>query len=213
MLPTLDNHDPRIRYVPLRMERSKDDLPSHSLPEGFSFRFYREGDRDLWIEIEKSAREFDTFEEGVTAWQRYYGGREAELGERMLFLMDATDREIGTATAFYDVPDGDPSGDGWLHWVAIRREAQGQGLAKPLVARALQRLNELGYRRFIVPTQTTTWVACKVYLDLGFRPTQESARENGLGWRIVRRLTDHPALHAFPPASEEEVLVQGGADV
>ena len=115
------------------------------LPEGFSFRFYRDGDRETWIGIEQSAREFASREEGLEAWARYYGGREAELNERMLFLQNAGEREIGTATAFYDVPDGDPAGDGWLHWVAIRREAQGQGLSKPLVARALGQLKALGY--------------------------------------------------------------------
>ena len=28
------------------------------------------------------------------------------------------------------------------------------------------------------------------------------------GWRIIRRLTDHPALEGLPPAADEEILTQ-----
>ncbi|MBQ8971697.1 MAG: GNAT family N-acetyltransferase [Clostridia bacterium] len=206
MLPKLDNHDLRIRYVPLRMERALDTVPEISLPQGYAFRFYREGDREAWIDIEKSAKEFTTYAEGLESWARYYGAHEAELSNRMLFIEDYQHTPVATATAFYDVPNGDPAVDGCLHWVAVRREAQGRGLSKPLVARTLRQLKALGYAHTLVPTQTTTWLACKVYLDLGFRPTARSLAEDAQGWRILRRLTNHAALKDIEPATDEEVL-------
>ena len=206
MLPTFDNHDSRIRYVPLRLWRDSTALPSIPLPEGYSFRFYRPGDRDVWIGIEQSAKEFETFDDGVKAWETYYAGHLDELPGRMLFVVGPDGEDVGTATAFYDVPDGDRYGDGFVHWVAVRRDRQGRGLSKPLIARCMRRLAELGHTRFQVPTQTTTWVACKVYLDLGFRPTARSAKENELGWRIVARLTGHPTLSGFTPAGDDEVM-------
>lgn len=208
-LPEFDNHDDRIRYYELILRRSLDDLPSHPLPQGYHFQFYRPGDRDAWIAIERSARELVSHEQGLEVWQRYYAAHEAELPERMLFLVeDATGEKIATATAFYDVINGDPSGDGWLHWVAVRRDCQGRGLSKPLIARALAQLKILGYENAKIPTQTTTWLACRIYLDFGFRPTPENALESETGWRILKRLTDHPALSHLSPATDGEVLAR-----
>lgn len=207
-LPTFDNHDPRIRYWELFLERDLDILPIYPLPEGYRFVFYRPGDRDSWIAIEQSAREFDSYNQGIAAWERYYGDHETELPQRMLFLEDVkTGEKVATATAFYDVIHGDTSGSAWLHWVAVRREYQGRGLSKPLVGKALRLMKELSYTHAKIPTQTTTWVAVKVYLDLGFLPTPESTKKAWEGWRILRALTDHPALKDFSPASVEEILV------
>ena len=69
--------------------------------------------------------------------------------------------------------------------------------------RALSLLREWGYPYACVPTQTTTWLAVKVYLDCGFAPLniQEAQR----GWRIVRTLTNHPALAGFSPLAEDQL--------
>ena len=64
MLPKLDNHDLRIRYVPLRMERALDTVPEISLPQGYAFRFYREGDREAWIDIERARRNLPHMRKG-----------------------------------------------------------------------------------------------------------------------------------------------------
>lgn len=212
-LPVFDTLDARIRYIELLLERELDSLPSHPLPEGYRFVFYRPGDRDSWIAIEQSAKEFDCYDQGAAAWRRYYGGHEEELPRRMLFIEEeSTGEKVATATAYYDVIHGDPSGSAWLHWVAVRRDRQGRGLSKPLAARALAVMKELGYTHAKIPTQTTSWVAVKVYLDLGFRPIPQNAERAREGWGIVRALTGHPALAAFPPAGPDEILAKEGTD-
>ena len=55
-LPILDNHDFRIRYYELLLEADIGDIPERPLPAGYSYAFYQDGDRDAWIDIEKSAR-------------------------------------------------------------------------------------------------------------------------------------------------------------
>ena len=204
-----DNHDDRIRYVELEFWR--DDLrniPQYSLPEGYRFVFYRPGDRDTWIDIEKSAKEFSSYEQGLVSWKRYYEGREDLLPNRMVFIETDKGEKVATATAYFDIYGNDKTGAGWLHWVAVRREYQGRGLAKPLIAFTLGLMPDLGYDHAMLSSQTSTWLACKIYLDFGFRPEPHNAAENAQGWRILKTLTDHPALKDFETATELEILAE-----
>ena len=205
-LPLFDNHDSRIKYYELLLERGLGDLPAHDLPAGYRFALYKEGDRDKWIAIEQSAKELTSYEQGLEVWEKYYGGKDEALKARMVFLVTEDGEYVGTATAFYDVTGRDTSGAGWLHWVAVKREHQSKGLSKPLIVHTLSIMKELGYTHAKIPTQTTTWVACKVYLDLGFMPIPANAVHSAAGWQIIRRLTDHPALGAFPPAADGAVM-------
>lgn len=206
--PVFHTLDRRIRYFPLYLERPDlDTLPEYPLPAGYRFVFYQRGDRDAWIDIEKSAQEFDTYEQGLEAWNRYYAGKDEELARRMVFVETDGGEKVATATAFYDIHGRDQSGAGWLHWVSVRQSYQGRGLSKPLIAHVLRIMKSLGYAHAKIPTQTTTWVAVKVYLDFGFVPTAESAAASRDGWRIIKALTGHPALEAFDCAGVEEVLL------
>ncbi|MBR5109037.1 MAG: GNAT family N-acetyltransferase [Clostridia bacterium] len=205
-LPQLDNHDSRIRYYELMLRGEIGGRTEIPLPAGYHYEMYRDGDRDAWIKIEKSAREFDSGEEGLGAWERYYEHRTEELKSRMVFVVNEAGEKVATATAYYDIRGIDRSGDGWLHWVAVRREDQGKGLSKPLISHVLQIMKQLGYTHAKIPTQTTTWLAVKVYLDLGFRPIEENYVCCRDGWRIVKRLTNHPALAELEPAADGEVL-------
>jgi GNAT superfamily N-acetyltransferase len=208
-LPELDNHDARIQYYELMLEGDITGMVEIPLPEGYSYAFYQDGDRDAWIEIEKSAKEFSSYEEGLDAWKRYYEAHESELYNRMVFVVNRLGEKVATATAFYDVRGIDQSGAGWLHWVAVKRKEQGKGLSKPLISHVIQVMKQLGYSHGKIPTQTTTWLAVKVYLDLGFRPIEKNYIRCRDGWRIVKRLTNHPALAELPPARDEEVLKLG----
>ena len=50
-------------------------------------------------------------------------------------------------------------------------------------------MKSLGYSTVKIHTQTNTWLACKVYYDLGFRPEKESLIRNRFGWKMVEQLT------------------------
>lgn len=201
-----DNHDSRIRYYELLLERDLKEIPYFPLPEGYAFVFYQPGDRDQWIAIEKSAREFTDDAQGREAWSRYYGQYEDLLPGRMVFIENEKGEKVATGTAFYDVFGRDKSGDGWLHWVAVRREYQGKGLSKPLISHTLEIMRGLGYTHAKIPTQTTTWLACRVYLDFGFRPVPDNALHSREGWSIIKALTHHSALESFAAASMDEIL-------
>ena len=66
-------------------------------------------------------------------FRREFGGGDAHLPARQLFVCDATGREVGTATAWFN---DDDRGLHWgrIHWVAISPDCQGRGLGRALVA-------------------------------------------------------------------------------
>ena len=206
-MPVLDNHDSRIRYVELLMQRDDlKDIPAFDLPEGYRFVFYRPGDRDAWIEIEHSAKELAGYEHGVRTWERFFGHVEHTLHNRMLFIENEKGEKVATATAYYDEHGDLPAECGQVHWVAVRRDHQGKGLAKPLIMQVLRVMKERGHERAVLHTQTTSWVAVRLYLNFGFYPMPENAVRNRDGWRIVKALTDHPALEAFDKADWQLIL-------
>ena len=43
-----DNHDERIKYYELMLERSLDNIPEYVLPHGYRFVLYRTGDAEGW---------------------------------------------------------------------------------------------------------------------------------------------------------------------
>ena len=196
------NNDRRIPYYKLRLEQSLDDIKEKDLPSEYHYENYTPGDKAAWIAIEKSAKEFTTDEAGDAAWSKYFASHEKELGNRMFFVADSSGRKLATASAYFDIYTGDDRETGWLHWVAVHSDAQGKGLSKPLITHVLAHMKKLGYKRAVIPTQTNTWLACKLYLDLGFVPTKENAQSSRMGWRIIRTLTDHPALDEFEPVDD-----------
>jgi RimJ/RimL family protein N-acetyltransferase len=201
-LERFGNNDRRIPYYKLRLEQDLDDIKEIGLPPEYHYEYYTSGDRDIWIAIEKSAKEFSSREEGEAAWDRYFAGHEKELENRMFFVSDSSGRKLATATAYYDIHTGDDGGNGWLHWVAVHSDAQGLGLSKPLITHVLAHMKKLGYKKAVIPTQTYTWLACRLYLDLGFVPMKENAEKNKMGWRIIKTLTDHPALDDFETVAD-----------
>ena len=175
---------------------------SRCIPSEYHYENYAPGDKAAWIAIEKSAKEFTTDEAGEAAWSKYFAPYEKELRNRMFFVADSSGRKLATASAYFDIYTGDDGETGWLHWVAVHSDAQGKGLSKPLITHVLAHMKKLGYKRAVIPTQTNTWLACKLYLDLGFVPTKENAQSSRMGWRIIRTLTDHPALDEFEPVDD-----------
>ena len=201
-LERFDNNDPRIPHYELLLEQSLNGIEEIELPPAYHYENYAPGDREVWIAIEKSAKEFASYEAGEAAWSKYFAGHEEDLKNRMFFVADSSGRKLATATAYYNIYTGDDGKTGWLHWVAVHRDAQGQRLSKPLITHVLAHMKKLGYSRTVIPTQTNTWLACKLYLDLGFVPMKENAEKSGMGWRIIKTLTDHPALDDFEPVDD-----------
>lgn len=164
---------------------SLENMPVFELPKPYSWRLFQPGDERVWAEIETSAGEFRTPEEGLKGFRRYYPTDDA-LPERMFFLTDGG-KPFATATAWFG-DAGPSSAEGRLHWVSVDQAHQGQGLSKAVVSLAMHRLRALGHTSAFLTTQTASWVAIKVYHQFGFAPLIREERELE-GWRIVSEKT------------------------
>lgn len=192
-----------LKYVDLYlMYDDLDNVPEYKLPEGYKFVFFENGSERDWVNIELSSGEFLSFEEGMENFQKYYGEHYQDLKKMCLFIENKNGKKIATATAFYlENPMEDITGN--VHWVSVRKEYQGKKLSKPLIAETLKQMRKLGHKKTLLHTQTHTWLAVKVYLDLGFVPYK--LEESYEGWQIIKRLTNHVRLKNIEDISEKEM--------
>jgi len=160
-----------------------EDIPAFTLPKPYRFRTYKPGDEETWYRIwtladqEYRAVNPNTFAEN-------FGHDIKALAARQFYVCDAKGDAIGTASAWFRE---DYKGKPWglVHWVAIVPEAQGKGLAKPLMTHIMARLKKLGHPRAMLVTQPYRVRAIKIYLDFGFTPDLMSEIAF-VAWRQVR---------------------------
>ena len=195
--------DRTLKYVDLYLINDNlDNIKEYPLPEGYRFVTFKEGDEKDWIEIEMSSGELLTYEEGVKTFQRCFANYYEKLKTRCIFIENAKGEKVATSTAFYlDPPTEGITGN--VQWISIKREYQGHHLSKPLICETLKQTRKLGHKKTILHTQTHTWLAVKVYLDMGFVPYKPEERY--LGWQIIKKLTNHEKLKNVGDISTEEM--------
>ena len=171
------------RNISVHMIRdSLDNIPNYSLPPGYSARWYRPGDERLWVDVQSRAERY--LEITPELFVEQFGSNAQPLAERQCFLCDARGEAIGTATAWFnDDYCGQPYGQ--LHWVSIVPEAQGRGLAKPLLSIVLNRMADLGHTRCYLGTSTARIPAVNLYCEFGFVPHVRNADDLAV-WREMR---------------------------
>lgn len=92
---------------------------------------------------------------------------------------------------------------GNVHWVAARKDYKGKHLSKPLISETLKQMKRLGHKKTLLRTQTHTWLAVKVYMDMGFEPYK--IEENYLGWQIIKKLTNHNKIQNVENIEENDM--------
>lgn len=172
-----------MKYIPLTMIRNDtENIPLFDLPEGYSFRNFKEGDQHQWAEIETAAGEFKTIDEALQQFNQEFGSYIKEFEQRSLFLVTPKGDCIGTGTAWYNNTfNGERYGK--VHWIGIHPNFQGKNLAKPLVSAVMNVLKQ-HHSKLYLTTQTTSYKAVKIYLDFGFKPLIESDQDRE-GWEML----------------------------
>ncbi len=175
---------------------------SYELPDGFHYEFYNDGDINDWVNIHISSGEFIKESYGVKVFHDFYDSFIDELSKRCFFVVNNKGERVGTATVSR-LKESEYGYDAVIDWFAIKKEYQGYHLSKPMINRFIKLANDLGYDKILLHTQTHTWLAAKLYLDLGFEPF--NIEENIKGWEIFKTITNHPKLENINTIPKEEM--------
>jgi ribosomal protein S18 acetylase RimI-like enzyme len=139
-----------------------------SLPDGFSFKLYEDGDEKLWADIEIAIGEFlyMTTEQVEDYFRNEYFDNKDKLYERCLFVLDANKNPVGTCIAWYDRKDNHyiPS----IHWIAVNPKIQANGIGRALLTETMKIFIKNGETPVYLHTQPWSYKAIKLYLDFGF---------------------------------------------
>jgi GNAT superfamily N-acetyltransferase len=173
-------------YIPVTMIRDDLDLiPQFHLPQGYAIRWYQDGDKDLWLEIQRASEDY--IEITPELFMEWHGNYLSILKDRMFFLLDPEMNAIGTATAWF-IDEYRGKRYGRVGWVAIVPSMQDKGLSRPMMTVLCNRLMELGHKRAYLTTSTTRFPAIRLYWRFGFRPEYNQPGDRDvwreLEWRI-----------------------------
>ena len=187
--------DSKIKYYELIMKYDDtSNLLYYSLPDKYHFEYYKSGDENDWVEINLSGGNFTSHEEGEKTFHDFFDSFIDELDKRCIFIVDnLTKRKVATATVSL-LKKKENGCNASIDWVAVDKEYQRKGLSKPLITACIDIAYILGHKSIILHTQTTTWLAANIYLNLGFKPVNI---DNEVGWRILKTITNNKALDDF----------------
>ncbi|WP_086348281.1 GNAT family N-acetyltransferase [Candidatus Enterococcus clewellii] len=160
--------DKTIPYYEVWMARPvSESVQSVSLPDGFHFAFYQEGDEAEWAQIETAVLEFSEEQEALAYFDKAFAPFPEQLTQRMLFVENDRGEKVATCTAWWKAVNGQSVP--LLHWLAVKPEYQGNGLAAALVANVTARFSELEPEKTVyLHTQTWSHVAIKLYQRFGY---------------------------------------------
>lgn len=173
-----------------------DQIPHYTLPLGYRFRTYGEGDDQTWLTLQRAAEPF--IQMGDDYFEGQFGMDLPALPDRMFFVETLNGEIAGTITAWWEHEQHDPQARGRIHWVAVHPTHQRRGLTKPMMTQAMHRLAQ-EYPAAVLGTSAGRPWAVKVYLDFGFRPEPSELADPAIraAWEHLYQLLQHPALQAF----------------
>ncbi|MBC1438617.1 GNAT family N-acetyltransferase [Listeria innocua] len=184
----LDKSVPHISVAMVNHSSTK--YPEFSLPEGYSFRFYRDGLEEDWCRLQLETGQVPSLESIRMRFNTEFGNEKEKLAKRCVFV-EAPDGEIiGTAMLW----DGNTFGEmaSRIHWVAVLDSHGGKGIAKALLSKILG-LNKSDF--VYLTTQTGSYQAIYLYQKFGFEKfvdetpenwkTENFQAENEKAWQII----------------------------
>jgi ribosomal protein S18 acetylase RimI-like enzyme len=148
------------------LKTDMDNVIDSPLPNGYSFRLYKKGDRELWVDLYNRLDEHS--EVTTKEFDESFGADHALLSKNMFFLCEGS-KEIGTITAW---PEDDIGGVKTLrlHWAGVDKDHRGLHLGSALMSFILKHMREQGCKACVLGTGEKRIEALNLYLKFGFLP-------------------------------------------
>lgn len=145
------------RYIPTEI----------SLPSGFYFRFFQEGDDVFWAALEYAIGDFPSQSSAMQYFNSTYCSAPEELQKRCIFLINSQNEVIGSGIAWKDQRESAEISS--LHWLVVSPAWQGKHLGLALCAKAMEIFHDLDAFPVYIHTQPWSYVAILLYIRLGFQ--------------------------------------------
>lgn len=163
-------------------------IMDYRLPAGFYFSTFKDDEADQWARLQATTDSFMSIAEARSYFDESFGHQKLLLRDRCYFLHADTEKYIGSAMAWLaEEPFDDQYGR--LHWVAVHPKYQGRGLGKALVKYTMRKLMDY-YTRGYLTSQTNSFKALNIYLEIGFRPRVLNDKDRK-AWELVKKLLDN----------------------
>lgn len=199
----MNNLEKTLMYHELIMTyENTSKIQEYELPGTYRYEFYQAGDEDEWVKINMSSGSFTNYKRGLGYFHDFYSDFKEDLHRRCFFIVNDKAEKIATAT-ISSIKDKEDDYGAKVDWVAVKKDYQGRGLSRPLISMLLKTAHHLGHEKLILHTQTHSWLAAKLYLDFGFQPYKMTKESQG--WKILKKLTNHPTLKDIPSISDDKM--------
>jgi len=160
-----------------------DNIPQHNLPDDYTMRPYQTGDINYWLDFHIPLFDEGTITEAL--FWREYGREESVLTKRQFYMMHGSE-VMGTISSWFGSEERGTH-LGRIHWVVLREDYRGKGLAKPLLSFALNKLKDFGHEQAYLITHTDLSPAINLYHQFGFRPEINSEPEK-IAWAKIYKI-------------------------
>ncbi len=166
--------DKTIEFHSIIMKNPNDRLrETVAVPEGFSVRLYQKGDEKSWAQIQTDVLEFNSADDALACFNHYLE-HEDELKKRQLYVIEEkSGKPVATATAWYSDLNGKPIGV--VHALSCLQDYQSLGLGKVAASYMMKCFYQVMPGKEVwLDTQTWSYKALGLYLDLGFIPMKKA---------------------------------------
>ena len=159
--------DGSIPYYNLILKCKKICTTPVSLPEGYSFKMYTEGDEKHWAKLEYEIGDFSSVEEAEMYFKTNYCNQIDELKKRCVFVVDSYGNIVGSCIAWHDSKGNDMVAS--LHWLVVSPKHQGKHIGLALCQKVLDIFSEYNETPIYIHSQPWSYKAILLYIKLGFK--------------------------------------------
>ena len=152
----------------LKMIRPAGEVHVRSLPDGFSFAFFREcrEDIDAWCDICRAASMLKSLDNEESFAKIMRSVRGIDLERDLFFVVAPDGKRVATSALIHNKEKN----SGYLHMVAAIPDYRNIGLGHAMLSFAMSISEERGIEECILTTDDYRLAAIKNYLVGGFRP-------------------------------------------